>query len=204
MYLLIAILFAALYWFIDNYSNTYIHDIFHSKTSIAIVKWTSVAILVVLSIDLKHYLPILKSLVLLSYSVGDIVIIWKEAYSIVFFMIGHVLLLIYVCMKELWNHIIVNHIDLWLWMSGSTFVCLVSSIALKLHRKDIENGDFILYVVYIFTLGLILLLPILVSKYIGTIFFVISDVLIGFKVSHLKTITYPLYFISLVLFLTIT
>ena len=62
-----------------------------------------------------------------------------------------------------------------------------------------SNGkEFIVYVIYIYSLGLILLLPFLISDYAGTVFFVLSDVLLGFKIKQFKKITFPLYYASLV------
>lgn len=206
LYLTFAIVAAFIYWFVDNH-NTYcsekLHSCLKSKTLLAIIKWISVCILVILSIDLSHTLNVLKSGVLLLYSIGDVIIVWKESYSILFFMSGHILLILHALFKDLWEHIVVNHIGLWLWLSSSIFICSVSSFLLRLHRTDIENKEFLLYILYIFTLALVLILPTLASKYHGTIFFVISDVLIGFKITSFKKLTFPLYFISLLLILSL-
>ncbi len=200
-----AIIVATIFWFIDNYTTfceRNIHEYIDSKSVLAFIKWSSVALLILISLDFTHYLKIIKSAVLFSYSIGDVIIIWKETYSILFFMLGHSLLITHAILKDLWEHIFIDHIGLWLWVSVSIFIGLISSIALKIHRTDIENNEFILYVFYIFTLVLILFIPTLVSKYLGTIFFVMSDIVIGFKISALKKITFPLYFLSLILILS--
>ena len=131
----------------------------------------------------------MESLILICYSLGDVVIIWHQTSCLGFFLMGHLVFI---------TTMLVEH--------NFTFVTLSLSIAITVyygllkHASSINETtpriEKILYFTYIWALGYTLVAS-LWHTYIGYILFVVSDLSIGFKFKYLKLAEFPLYWFSL-------
>ncbi len=198
--LIICILLGIIYWCIEEK----ITDYKISTTVTAAIKWSAVIGLIGEMLRMHYHELydklahiVVSSLIFLMYSIGDIVIQFNQNYSIGFFIGGHVILL-YKFVLEL---MLLSIEYILLILLSIIIVTCISSYAFKKNSENIEPLELMIYVVYIFVLANILITPLLVSGYVGHIFFVVSDVLIGFKIKQLSKLTFPLYYTSLLFLL---
>lgn len=175
------------YWLFYQYYHVY-HTRPISKYEGAFIKWLSVVLLM-------DFLNAHVSMsVLLFYSIGDIVILWNESISIIFFLIGHLIF-------------ISQHIPFHDLIPMCTALALASiffSVYMYEHHyvrsKRVCIKTAILYFLYMLILAY-LLVSSLHNYYYGFIFFVISDIGIGFDIEWLYLLEFPLYYISLLYFI---
>ena len=199
--LIFSLISGCLYWIIEENIILFKGRITTYRTKIlAALKWTTVFGLIIEHLSLHYHalyeklLHIMyKSLIFLLYAFGDIIIIFNEPCSVIFFMIGHTLLLASYCFKILLLTIEYT-VGILLF---SIFITTLFGYVYRLYNKQMNNYVYGLYVSYIFVLSLILITPFITSGYLGGIFFVISDVLIGFKIKQFSKLTFPLYYTSL-------
>lgn len=197
--LIISILAGCVYWVFEEEMLSHKFGPHHSKV-LALLKWITVSGLIVEHLSL-HYHVFLerllhishKCMIFLMYAIGDVIIIFNQNYSVTFFMFGHILLLIECTFK-----VVILAIEYIVGILAFSLV-ITSCFAYlyKQNNKDIDNYVYGLYVTYIFILSLILITPVITSGYFGGWFFVISDLLIGFKIKQLSKLTFPLYYTSL-------
>lgn len=132
-------------------------------------------------------------MILLMYAVGDFVIQFHQHYSIGFFMGGHAIFLI-----DYMAHLFFYTFEYIICVIGCCImITTVFSWLFGKVNKDIGFIVYFIYILYIFSLSLVLVIPLLKNVYLGHLFFILSDVLIGFKVKHLSILTFPLYYTSL-------
>lgn len=194
--LVVCVLLGIVYWCIEEK----VTDYSVSSTITATIKWSAVIGLIAEMLRIHYHelyeqftYIVQNSIIFLLYSIGDIVIQFNEQYSIGFFIGGHIVLLSKFVLQL--TMLSVGYIAIVLVSVIS--VTLISSYAFKKNSEHIEGLEFAVYVIYIFVLANILITPVFVSGYIGHMFFVVSDVLIGFKIKQLSKLTFPLYYTSL-------
>lgn len=197
MFALIAsIVFGMIYWAIEER----ILAIRCSKQTLAFIKSLCVFALIVelihisyntLDVNIIHVAH--KTTVLLFYAIGDIVIIFHQPYSLAFFGSGHILIVFNLFLLTMEYTLII--------VGFSIIITTVCAWLFKTNNKELDTRTLNIYIGYMFILSLILLAPIIKVGYFGAIFFVISDILIGFNIRQFSKLTFPLYYISLLCFL---
>ncbi len=161
----------------------------------AAIKWLSV---LALAINSQNYRNIITAML---YSIGDIaIVLWSEEVSLPFFGAGHIVFLYANSTKVI--------------LARDVVIVLISLITttgviLFLRRREIylvyKNDQkylsmlstIIKYWLYVYVLHLYLFFP-LMKNYYGTILFIVSDFLIGFKITKVKVFEWPLYWLSVV------
>ncbi len=161
----------------------------------AAIKWLSV---VILAVNSQHYQSILTAML---YSLGDVaIVIWSEEASLPFFGAGHIIFLYMNSTKViLTQDIIIVLVSL---VTTTCVICFLRRREIYLvYKKDQKylNMLFIIikYWLYVYVLHLYLFFP-LMKNYYGTILFIVSDFLIGFKITKIKIFEWPLYWLSVV------
>jgi len=197
--LAISIIFGAIYWTLEESIIKYRFGMHHTKV-LALFKWITVLGLILEHLHI-HYDVLYqqltkiigKCIVLSMYGIGDIVIVFNQNYSILFFALGHILLITESIVK-----ILVLAIE---YIVGIIVISLVATTIFgyifKQTNNNLTNYEHGLYIIYIFILSLVITTPIVASGYFGTLLFVISDILIGFKIKQLSKLSFPLYYASL-------
>lgn len=194
-----SVMLGTCYWIFEEQIIKYRFGQHHPKVMV-ILKWATVSGLIIEHLTAHYhafYERIIhiahKGLILIMYAIGDMIIVFNQHYSVAFFMCGHILLLVKFSLK-----IFVLAVE---YIVGITaFALLITAIFAYLFKKsnsNISNYTYGLYVSYIFVLALILITPFVASGYFGGWFFVISDILIGFKIKQFSKLTFPLYYTSL-------
>lgn len=197
--IVISVAFGLVYWAFEERIITYRFGLHHSIIMV-LLKWGTVFGLIIEHLSIHYHVfydkflrIVHKGMIFVLYAIGDTVIIFNQHYSIAFFMCGHILLLGKCVLK-----IIVLTVE---YIVGViAFALCVTAIFAYLFKKYNEKIDhyvYGLYITYIFTLSLILITPFVAFGYFGGWFFVISDLLIGFKIKQLSKLTFPLYYASL-------
>jgi hypothetical protein len=154
------------------------------KVIIALIKWVSIILLTKISKNI-----IIKFTIFL-YSLGDVVILYNMNISLIFFTLGHLHFLWYFYIHD----ININRNIITISLVGSFLIILLLKKYNKIYNYNI-------FFIYTFVLFLYLLIPIYYDNYLGNLLFIISDILIGFKVNfnYLEHIDWPLYYTSLLL-----
>ena len=126
---------------------------------------------------------------LLMYAIGDVVIMWNQSFSLIFFQVGHLFFLSTYFQQNVYYEFLLPF-----------FAVLTFSIHYFLIYRNPKICDkpyeYILYWMYIFVSQCFLIVPVL-HGYFGTIPFLISDLSIGFQLDIVHTFEYPLYYLSL-------
>jgi len=126
---------------------------------------------------------------LVMYAIGDVVIIWNQSISLIFFQVGHLFFLSAYFQQNVYYEYILP-----------IFAVLTFSIHYFLIYRNPKLCDkpyeYILYWMYIFVLQCFLIVPVL-HGYYGTIPFILSDISIGFQLDIVHLYEYPLYYVSL-------
>ena len=197
--LIISLFSGCLYWGLEEKITTHRFGKHHLKI-LALLKWIAVVGLIIEHLSIHYHIfferliyIFHKCMIFTMYAVGDIIIIFNQHYSITFFMCGHILLLIECTLKiiVLTTKYLVGIIA----FAVITTACF--GYIYKKYNNNIDNCVYGLYITYIFILSLVLVIPVISSGYFGGYFFVISDLLIGFKIKQLSKFTFPLYYTSL-------
>jgi hypothetical protein len=131
------------------------------------------------------------NITLVLYATGDLIIIWNQSLSLIFFQLGHLFFLsTYFQNNSYYQYyflpffaIITFGVHYYLVFRHNTNLC-------KRHY------EYLLYWVYIFVSQCFLLVPVC-QGYFGTIPFIISDISIGFELDVFSKFEYPLYYCSL-------
>lgn len=197
--LIISLISGFVYWIVEENIVTHRFGKHHSNV-LAALKWCVISGIAIehLSIHYHAFYERIISIghklsILLFYGFGDMVIVFNQNYSIIFFMCGHVLLI-----SECILRMLVLAIE---YTAGivafSLIITAIFGYLFKKHNQDMSRFEYQLYIGYIFTLSLIIITPIIAKGYFGGLFFVISDILIGFKIKKLSKLTFPLYYASL-------
>lgn len=199
----IALILGFIYWFIENHSEkTKTHFLFKNTQIphwiIGGIKWSSVALLIYTTINIQSTIHIIKTTILILYSIGDFIIIYSDSTSIVFFLAGNLMIVTHFITRMFWDLLVTTHLHLLAWLVTSITIASIACIVFNVKRKDLPSTEISIYFVYIFSLGLILTLPLIFFDYIGGLFFVLSDIILGFKILQLRKLTFPLYFASLI------
>lgn len=195
----ISLIFGLAYWIIEENIITYRFGKHHPKI-LATFKWMTIVGLIVEHIRIHYDIfyqkltTILgKCFVLIMYGIGDMIIVFNQNYSIIFFALGHALLIIENAFK-----IFVLAIEYTVGIIAfALIITTVFAYIFKQQNTTLNNYEYGLYFTYIFILALVITIPVVASGYFGTLLFVISDVLIGFKIKQLSKMTFPLYYASL-------
>jgi hypothetical protein len=157
-------------------------------------------------------------LTILAYSIGDVVIIWDEPKSLSLFGLGHAAFVVSTSSEDL--------IPGFLWMLcnflpgptanctpgrakaeaamywiGLSHACATALTLVVLMFWVLRNGwqGIGAYAVYMYLLAMALFVG-LSYGYYGVVLFVVSDVIIGFRIRKLHALSYPLYYASLIHF----
>jgi hypothetical protein len=185
IFLIIGILCATVYWsayHLFKFSEKKLCKL--KKTGFSFIKWCSISTLI-------YYTGWnIESLTLLLYSIGDVAIMYEEIYGVIAFLAGH-LSFIFI--------IIVEH-D---WQIFSMSFALASPIYYLLLRKSLRQKQIIckiLYFMYVQALAYVLVHTIFQYNF-GYLLFALSDISIGFKSKHGRLAEFPLYYISIILFI---
>jgi len=202
-----AFIFGFGYWIISKKWITH-HKI--NAKQLAAFKWLSVVLL----FEWEHCIRIwwqgqeraseilMKHIAVFFYSIGDVVIIWDQHISVLFFLAGHVTFLVQCIWHDLPHAFLALSAKLLhyliLWILGIVVTVLVFK---ELYRKTKELQESptqqVLYFIYIHVLSLILFVPIY-HGYYGMLLFIVSDLAIGFEIPFLNGISFPLYYASLI------
>jgi hypothetical protein len=197
--LAISILCGFIYWIVEEDIISHRFGEHHPKVLVGL-KWITVLGLIIEHLAL-HYHALYERLIsiihkvgiLMFYGFGDMIIVFNQNYSIIFFMCGHALLIMECILRAL--VLAIEYI-----VGISAFAIGTTALfgyLFKKYNKDISQYEYGLYIVYIFTLSLVLATPVVAKGYFGGWFFVVSDVLIGFKIKQFSKLTFPLYYTSL-------
>lgn len=126
------------------------------------------------------------------YALGDVVLLWKESWSLLFFGLGHAT---FVLTMLTYNQLAALDIILYF---GTAYG--VSSIIFQRWRKNNpQNAHALMYRVYMMSLATALIMGCIHHAY-GIVLFAASDIIIGFAIQRLHCLTYPLYYGSLLYF----
>lgn len=133
----------------------------------------------------------LRSWTIVFYALGDVVLIWTEHHSLLFFGIGHVLFSAVMVARGM--------------PTGLLAVCAIISAGLAKAgfrvwktTSDSDSND-VSYALYIGSLATAVTLGVVQHAY-GVLLFAVSDLLIAMQVTHSHYLTYPLYYLSLIYF----
>jgi hypothetical protein len=131
------------------------------------------------------------NITLLLYATGDMIIIWDQSLSLIFFQLGHLFFL-----STYFQNNIYYQYYLLPFFAGITFI--VHYYLVFCHNQNLckKHYEYLLYWVYIFVSQCFLLVPIC-HGYFGTILFIVSDISIGFELDISAKFEYPLYYLSL-------
>jgi hypothetical protein len=229
MYLIISGILAFMYWVGSLKTGDYKFPLGFFKWTAAVLThshpWAPLSIVAAtptlfFTVKLSRLKTLFRWITITSYSLGDIVLLWDEPSSLPFFGIGHVAFVIATSARDLIPsvavticHYIPTICDEKIIVGESHVmyyigVCHVASVALTLTvclLWIIRNGykSILAYGLYMYLLAMALLVGICYESY-GVILFVISDIIIGFRISKLHALSYPLYYASLIYFSAFT
>ena len=153
-------------------------------TEVAVLKLAS--ILCLLERDAIHWI---YNATLLFYAAGDLVIIWNQPLSLIFFQIGHLFFLSTYHDCDIYYEAFLPSLAI------LTFVIHYFLIYRNPKLCD-KNYEYVLYWVYIYVSHCFLLVP-LFHGYFGTVPFILSDLSIGLSLDIVHKLEYPLYYTSL-------
>lgn len=155
-----------------------------SKLDIAFLKFMSIILLFELNPQVWFY-----NWTLIGYAMGDVVIVWNQSLSLVFFSIGHLFFLSSYHQHDIYYEYYLPVLAI------ITFIILFV-LTHKNPKVCSKHYEYVLYWFYIFILNLFLVFP-LMAGYYGTLLFLLSDLSIGFNLRWIKSLEYPLYYFSL-------
>jgi len=167
-------------------------------------------------LPLQH---LFKWLTVTAYSLGDVALLYDEPKALPFFAAGHISFVVAVSAFDFIPGVMATMCE-WIpiefcvaetanpqpqavmYYIGVAHLAATATALTVLVLWIIRNGfeklsTLALYAFYMYTLALAMYVGICYHAY-GIIFFVLSDVIIGFKIDALHAITYPLYYTSLV------
>ncbi len=158
---------------------------------ITIIKWLSVILLTIKTTKTTN--PVIQFTIFL-YSLGDAMIIWNQDKSIIFFILGHLNFLWYIYLQTIQYNTLIY----------ITIISIISTsiiLYLLIRLNRITDNEYQIYFAYIMMLHFYLLMPIIIDGYFGTFLFIISDVIIGFKIKYynMEYLDWPLYYTSILL-----
>ena len=165
LFILLSLLSSSTYWYLDHYC----------KYDNLKVFFKMMALLTLLDQENMIY-----NSILLSYSIGDVVLNYNEKYSIVFFGMGHLIFVMKMLYAKLTLGLIVC----------SPIISASSALFYKILRK--KNISYFYYI----TILHLLLITSLVHDYYGQILFILSDLSIGLKIKETEKFEWGLYYLS--------
>lgn len=172
---------------------------------------------------LTHPLPLIldaapirmgaRWLTIAAYGIGDAVLIWDEPASLVFFGIGHAAFVVAASGKDLIPGVtqtVCYHLRFdscaepnwqvmhWVGISHVSATMLAGAVLVLWVLRNGWKGV-IGYALYMYTLAMALFVGLCYGHH-GVLLFVVSDIIIGFRIDVLHWLSYPLYYTSLILF----
>jgi hypothetical protein len=171
---------------------------------------------IIFAVKISRLKTLFRWITITAYSLGDIVLVWDEPSSLPFFGIGHVAFIIATSASDLIpgiaaavchhvpaicdNNVLIGdgHV---MYYIGIAHVCSVSLTAIVSVFWVMRNGykSILAYGLYMYTLAMALFVGLCYESY-GVVLFVISDIIIGFRIHRLHLLSYPLYYASLIYF----
>jgi len=155
-----------------------------SKTEIALLKLFSILCLLE-----RNATSWIYNIILCFYAAGDVIIVWNQSLSLIFFQFGHLFFLSTYHQYGIYYEIFLPV------LAVLTFV--IHYFLIYRNPKICEKKyEYVLYWLYIFVLQGFLFVP-LFYGYLGTVPFILSDLSIGFELDIVHALEYPLYYVSL-------
>jgi hypothetical protein len=182
LFLFTSFAFVTCYSFLKHLNKKEIISL--SNADIAIMKLISILCLLEKSAPNQVY-----NIILLFYALGDLIIVWSQPFSLIFFQVGHLFFL------STYHQYNISYEYFLPILAGLTFIIYFTLLYQNPGLFE-KHYEYVLYWIYIFVLHCFLFVP-LFHGYVGTIPFIISDISIGFELDVVHSLEYPLYYISL-------